>query len=93
MGLLSRRKNKKFSYQSRYYKNESGESPYTIKHKFDDQRRTVQKHNLIDKFTNVRDDMTEGMDQGVKYRLLIIIAILLLVFLWIIDFDLSIFTQ
>jgi len=44
MGLFKLRKNKKFNYEPRYYKGES--SPFEIKHKFDDQRVTVQKTNL-----------------------------------------------
>ena len=38
MGLFKLRKNKKFNYESRYYKG-SG-SPFEIKHKFEDERVT-----------------------------------------------------
>ena len=43
MGLFKLRKNKKFNYEPRYYKGDS--SPFEIKHKFDDQRVTIQKTN------------------------------------------------
>ena len=43
MGVI-KRKNKKFDYKPRYYKGDG--NPYEIKHKFDDQRVTVQKTNL-----------------------------------------------
>ena len=92
MGIFKLRKNKKFSYQPRYYKsNEDGTSPFEIKHKFDDYRKTVGSTGLKGKFTNAFDELKEEPDREVNRRILIIVAVLLLVFLFIIDFDLSIF--
>ena len=50
-----RRKNKKFSYEPRYYKGEG--SPFQIKHKFDDQRVTIQKTSLKGTFKNAIEDL------------------------------------
>ncbi len=91
MGIIGRRKNKKYDYEPRYYKNNTGGKPFEIKHKFDDQRTTVQNVGLKGKFGNAIQDLKLGADAVVKRRLLIIISILVLIFLWIIDFDLSIF--
>ncbi|WP_124979783.1 riboflavin synthase subunit beta [Nonlabens xiamenensis] len=91
MGILSRRKNKKYDYQPRYYNNETGDKPFQIKHKFDDHRTTVSTVGLKGKFNNAMNDLKQGSDAVVKKRIYIIIAILVLVFLWLIDFDLSIF--
>ncbi|MEO9954600.1 riboflavin synthase subunit beta [Nonlabens sp.] len=91
MGIIGRRKNKKYDYEPRYYKNSMGGKPFEIKHKFDDQRSTVQNVGLKGKFGNAIQDLKQGADVLVKRRLLIIISILVLIFLWIIDFDLSIF--
>ena len=92
MGLLHRRKNKKFDYEPRYYKSSDGGKPFEIKHKFDDQRTTVQQTNLKGKFNNAVNDYRQGSDAVVKNRIYIIIAILVFLFLWLIDFDLSIFS-
>ena len=92
MGIFKLRKNKKFSYQPRYYKsNEDGSRPFEIKHKFDDHRKTIGPSGLKSKFTNALDELKEEPDREANKRILIIVAVLLLVFLFIIDFDLSIF--
>jgi hypothetical protein len=88
MGLFKLRKNKKFNYEPRYYKGES--SPFEIKHKFDDQRVTIQKTNLKGKFKNALSD-AKNSDRQTNRRIGIILLILVFVVLWFIDFDLSIF--
>ena len=92
MGLLKLRKNKKFSYTPRYFDDKGEGSPFEIKHKFDDYRKTVGSNNgLKTKFTNAIDDLKTNPDKEANKRILIIAAILLLIFLFIIGFDLSIF--
>tara|TARA_B110000046_G_C12858416_1_gene340749 strand:+ start:563 stop:835 length:273 start_codon:yes stop_codon:yes gene_type:complete len=89
MGIFNTKKNKRYSYTPRFYKGE--QSPFEIKHKFDDQRVTIQKTNLKGKFTNAIDDLKTNLNTLANRRIFIIIIILIAVFLWIIDFDLSIF--
>lgn len=92
MGLLKLRKNKKFSYTPRYYDNKGEGSPFEIKHKFDDYRKTVGNNSgLKTKLTNALDDYKTNPDRLANRRVIIIVAILVLIFLFIIDFDLSIF--
>ena len=88
MGLFKLRKNKKFNYEPRYYKGDS--SPFEIKHKFDDQRVTVQKTNLKETLKNALNDM-KSTDRQTSFRIRIIVLILVFIFLWFIDFDLSLF--
>ena len=89
MSIFKTKKNKRYSYTPRFYKGE--QSPFEIKHKFDDQRVTIQKTNLKGKFTNAVNDLKTNPDSLANRRVFIIILILIFVFLWIIDFDLSIF--
>ena len=92
MGLLKLRKNKKFSYTPRYFDNKGEGSPYEIKHKFDDYRKTVVNNSgLKTKFVNAVDDYKNNPDKQANRRILIIVGFLVLIFLFIIDFDLSIF--
>ncbi|MGJ8684187.1 MAG: riboflavin synthase subunit beta [Nonlabens sp.] len=91
MGILSRRKNKKYSYEPRYFKQEEGRRPFEMKNKFDEHRTTIDAGGIKNRFHTAMNDYKQGIDAAVKMRLYIIIAILLLVFLWLIDFDLSIF--
>ena len=90
MGIFKQRKNKKYNYTPRYYKGEG--SPFELKHRFDDYRKTVAPPKGIKaKFNQAMDDYKHNPDQSANRRVLIIIGILILIFLFIIDFDLSIF--
>ncbi|AQS93332.1 MULTISPECIES: riboflavin synthase subunit beta [Polaribacter] len=88
MGFL-KRTNKKFDYQPRYYKGEG--NPFKIEHKLDQFRTTAGKNkNLKGKFHDAIGDL-KNSDKKTNRTLIIIISILVLIFLYIIDFDLSIF--
>ena len=92
MGLFKLRKNKKFSYTPRHFDDKGEGNPFEIKHKFDDFRKTVGSNNgLKTKINNALDDLKSNPDYAANRRIIIIIGILILVFLFIIDFDLSIF--
>lgn len=91
MGILSKRTNKKYDYEPRYYKAPDGRKPFELKHAFDEHRTTIQKVGLKGKINNALDDYKKGSDVTVRNRMYIIIAILVLLFLWVIDFDLTIF--
>ncbi len=98
MGMLQKftrlRRNKKFEYAPRHYKNEGEGSPFKLEHKFDKFRSTVDTpRGIRAKFGSVMDDMKRQGDRNLKIRLLVITSILILIFLYIIDFDLSIFLK
>lgn len=89
MGFI-KKENKKFDYKPRYYKGEG--NPYEVKHKFDEFRSTVGKSKgLKGKFSDAINEFKNSENGGINKTILIIIAILTLLFLFIIDFDLSIF--
>ena len=90
MGIFKQRKNKRYDYTPRFYKGEG--SPFELKHRFDDYRKTVAPAKGIKgKLNEAIEDYKENPDEGANRRVIIIIAILILIFLFIIDFDLSIF--
>ena len=90
--FLRMKKNRTFSYKPRFYKGKT--NPYKVEHKFDEYRTTVNyNRGLKAKIQSVLNDYGVDSDPWVRYRMLIIIAVLSLIFLWIIDFDLSIFTD
>jgi hypothetical protein len=92
MGLLKLKKNKKYSYTPRYYDDKGEGNPYEIKHKFDEFRTTVGSNpGFKTKLNNALNDLKNNKDKEASRRILIIAAVLILVFLFIIDFDLSIF--
>lgn len=90
MGFL-KRTNNKFDYQPRYYKGEG--NPFKIEHKLDQFRKTAGKNKGIkSKFNDAISDI-KNSDKRVNKTLFIIISILVFIFLYIIDFDLSIFKR
>ena len=90
MGLMKIKKNRKYNYKPQYYKGEG--SPFELKHKFDHQRTTINPAKGIKgKLNAALDDYKHNPDNSVNKRVIIIVAILVLLFLFIIGFDLSIF--
>ena len=90
MGLLKGRKNKKFDYKPRYFEGEG--NPYEINHKFDQFRTTTGKNKgLKAKLKSAVEEFRNTENKGINKTILVIIGILILIFLFIIDFDLSIF--
>ncbi|REH43438.1 hypothetical protein C7448_11339 [Tenacibaculum gallaicum] len=88
MGFI-KKENKKFDYKPRYYKGDG--NPYEIKQKFDQYRTTIgKKKGLKGKFNAAIDEFKES---GYKLNktIVVIALVLTLIFLFIIDFDLSIF--
>ncbi len=96
MGFITRftrlRKNREFDYQPRYYDDKGKGNPFKIEYKFDQFRSTVDTpRSLKGKFQEAMADIKREGDRNMRIRLLVIVSILLLIFLYIIDFDLSIF--
>ncbi len=90
MGILKTKKNKKYSYSPRHYS--GGTSPFKLESKFDKYRKsTLESRGLKGKFTSAWDDFKHNPDKRANRITLIIIGVLILLFLIIIDFDLSIF--
>lgn len=94
MGLFKQRKNKRFSYTPRHYKAKGEGSPFEMRRMFDDYRKTVgPSGNLKTKFQAAWDELRNSPDRAANRRILLIAVILLLIFLYLIDFDLSIFLK
>lgn len=93
MGII-KRTNKKFDYQPRYYKSDKEGSPYKIQGKFDEHRSTLNTpRGLKGKFLTAWDEFNESRNKGYNKTIVSIVLLLVFLFLWIIDFDLSIFTK
>ncbi|WP_370408143.1 riboflavin synthase subunit beta [Tenacibaculum dicentrarchi] len=89
MGFI-KKENKKFDYKPTYYKGEG--NPYQVTHKFDKYRTTVGKtKGLKAKFTTAIDEFKNSKNGGFNSTILILIAFFTLLFLFFIEFDLSIF--
>ncbi len=92
MGLISKRKNKKYNYKPRHYEFDGEGSPFSMEQKFDRFRTTIgENKGLKGKFQSAWSDLRQTSDRKTSLRLIVIIAVLVLLFLFIIEFDLSIF--
>ena len=90
MGLFKLKKNKRFNYKPRFYKGVG--NPFELKHKFEDQRTTIEKNNLKKTFEIALNDLKSYDIKSLK--IIIIVSFLLsLLFLFIIEFDLTIFIK
>ena len=96
MGILSKMtkfsKNRRFEYKPRFYDDKGKGSPFKIEPKFDKYRSTIHTpRGIKGKVNSALDDIKTEGDRNLKLRFVIILAVLILIFLYIIDFDLSIF--
>lgn len=93
MGRFSKlRKNKKYSYKPRYFDDKGEGNPFKIEHKLDRFRTTAEgQGGLKTRWNRAFADMKRQGDTNLRLRFWIILAILLLIVLYILDFDLSIF--
>ena len=93
ISLLKLRKNRRYNYTPRYYSGKEGGNPYDFDSKFSKYRDTYNQNDFGQQWQEARMKMRTGRNRGVSSRLVLIILILTLVFLYIIDFDLSIFNN
>ena len=93
ISLLKLRKNRRYNYTPRYYSGKEGGNPYDFDSKFSKYRDTYNQNDFGQQWQEARMKMRTRGNRGVSSRLVLIILILTLVFLYIIDFDLSIFNN
>ncbi|PIE99931.1 MAG: riboflavin synthase subunit beta [Maribacter sp.] len=85
-------KNRKFDYKPRFYDDKGKGNPYKIEPRFDKFRSTVNvPRGIKGKLNSAIDDVKTKGDRNLRIRLAVILAVLILAFLYIIDFDISIF--
>ncbi len=92
VNLFKLNRNKRYNYTPRYYKGKQIENPYEFDSKF---RKYADTYNANDLGKKWQDDRLANRNRSNRYvspLLLFIIAVLCLIFLYIIDFDLSIFS-
>lgn len=90
--LFKLNKNRRYNYTPRYYQGKEIENPYDFDSKFSKYRETYNANDFGKKWDVVRQNSRNRNNRAFSPLLLLIIALLTLIFLVIIDFDLSIFT-
>ena len=86
-------KNQRYNYTPRYYKGKSEGNIYEFDSKFKKYKDTTNQIDFGSQWAEARKQSRTRGNRSFNGRVLLIAAILILIFLYIIDFDLSIFSQ
>ena len=90
--LLKLRKNRRYNYTPRYFKGKDKGNIYEFDNKFLKYRDTHNNNDFGHQWNEARVQMRTRKNHSIFLRLLIIVLILVLTCLYILDFDLSIFS-
>jgi hypothetical protein len=91
--LFKQRKNKRYNYTPRFYKGKDSGNIYDFDSKFLKYRNTFNENDFGSSWQDARIKMRSRSNRSVTPTLLIIIFFLVIGFLYIIDFDLTIFNK
>ena len=86
------RKNNRYNYTPRYYKGKDTGNIYSFDSKFNKYKETTNAIDFGSQWAEARQNSRHRGNREINTRVLAIVAVLVLIFLWIIDFDLSIFS-
>jgi hypothetical protein len=90
--LFKLRKNRRYNYTPRYYKGKSDGNLYEFDSKFSKYRDMYNSNDFGQQWNEARMQMRTRKNRSISLRLLIIILILVFLCLYILDFDLTLFT-
>ena len=90
--LFKLKKNRRYNYTPRYYKGKEEGNLYEFDSKFAKYRNTYNSNDFGHQWKEARFQMRTRKNRSITLRLLLIILFLVFVCLYILDFDISIFT-
>ena len=91
--LFKLNKNRRYNYTPRYYKGKEEGNLYEFDSKFAKYRDTYNSNDFGQQWKDARFQMRTRKNRSISLRLLFIILVLVFVCLYILDFDISIFTS
>jgi hypothetical protein len=91
--LFRLNKNRRYNYTPRYYNGKEIGNIYDFDSKFSKYRDTYNTNDIGKKWQEARLENRNRNNRSISPLLIFIIALLTLIFLFMIDFDLSIFRQ
>ncbi|HSP41114.1 MAG TPA: hypothetical protein VLN46_06750, partial [Gillisia sp.] len=86
------RRNSRYNYTPRYYKGKDSGNIYAFDSKFHKYKNTTNSNDFGAQWADARSSSRNRGNREINFRVVIIILALILVVLWILDFDLSIFS-
>lgn len=93
ISFLKRTKpNNRFNYTPRYYKGKEDANEYNFANKFEKYYETYNKNDFGSHWRDARFSSRNRGNAGINTTIVVIALVLVLICLWILDFDLSIFS-
>jgi len=93
ISLYKSRKNTRYNYTPRYYKGKDAGNIYDFDSKFAKYKNTTNSIDFGSQWADARSASRNRGNREINKRVILIILALIIIFLWIIDFDLSIFSN
>lgn len=90
--LPKRQTNRRYNYTPRYYKGKSEGNIYDFENRISKYRDTTNDIDFGSHWSEARIASRNRGNRGINKRLIYIIVVLVFIFLYLIEFDLSIFT-
>jgi|TARA_B110000977_G_C10839405_1_gene401355 hypothetical protein len=90
--LFKLNKNRRYNYTPRYYRGKEEGNLYEFDSRFSKYRNTFNSNDFGNQWQDARVQMRTKKNRSISLRLLLIILSLVFVCLYILDFDISIFT-
>jgi len=90
--LFKLRKNRRYNYTPRYYKGKVEGNIYEFDSKFSKYRDSFNSNDFGQQWKEARIQMRTRKNRSISIRLIIIVLILVFLSLYILEFDLNIFT-
>jgi len=87
------RQNKRYNYTPRYYKGKEEGNLYDFGTKIEKSMDTYNTVDFGNHWRDARNSSRTRANRGLNRTIIYVIAILVFLFLWLIDFDLSIFSK
>lgn len=84
---------KKFNYTPRYYEGKVVDNVFDFESKFIRDRELLSYNDRRNLWADAREASRTRGNRDFNLRILAIAAVLIFIFLWVIDFDLSIFSK
>ena len=91
INFFKQRTNRRFNYTPRFYKGKNDDTPYDFDSTFSKYRDMSNSNDFGAQWQAARRDSRNRSNRGFSRLFLIVLATLVLIALYILDFDLSIF--
>ncbi|CEN32763.1 hypothetical protein [Capnocytophaga cynodegmi] len=86
------KKNKKYNYTPRYYEGKNLGNPYEFDSRIRKDRETQTNHFTVE-WQDIRKESRNRKNREINKTFLVVLAILIFLALYLLDFDLSIFKK